>query len=173
MWNIISFLFRYFLYRRDPIAFLRKKGMKIGENCRLLCGMTAFGSEPYLIEMGDHVTITSSVAFITHDGGVWVFREQEPEIDVFGRIIIGNNVFIGLRSIIMPNVKIGNNCVIGAGSVVTKDIPDNSIAVGVPARVVNNLSNYREKIRPMESHIRNLPYEKKKSLLMETFSKTS
>lgn len=53
-------------------------------------------------------------------------------------IIIGNHVWIGMRSIILKGVHIGNNVVIGAGAVVTKDIPDNCVVVGCPARIVHN-----------------------------------
>ena len=60
-----------------------------------------------------------------------------------GKVIIGNNVFIGARSIILSNVKIGNNCIIGAGSVVTKNIPDNSIACGNPAKVIKTSDEFR------------------------------
>ena len=81
-----------------------------------------FGSEPYLITIGDHVRITAEARFITHDGGVWVFRNEEKmkDVDVFGTIEIGNNVHLGNDVIIMPNVKIGDNVVIGCGAVVTK-----------------------------------------------------
>lgn len=51
-------------------------------------------------------------------------------------VVIGNDVWIGRRVMIMPGVKIGNGCIIGAGAVVTKDIPDYSVAAGVPAKVV-------------------------------------
>lgn len=132
--------------RRDPIAWARERGVTIGERCRLLgVGSSTFGSEPYLISLGDHVTVTSNVRFVTHDGGVWVLRDEEPKIDVFGRITVGSNVFIGLSSIILPGVTIGDNVVIGAGSVVNRDIPANSVAAGVPARVVSSLDNYRER----------------------------
>ncbi len=63
-----------------------------------------------------------------------------------GPIEIGNNVFIGARSIILYNVKIGNNCIIGAGSIVTKDIPDNSVAVGVPAKVIGTFDSTLKKL---------------------------
>ncbi len=64
-----------------------------------------------------------------------------------GTIEIGDNVFIGARSIILYNVKIGNNCIIGAGSIVTKDIPDNSVAVGVPAKVIGKYEDIVKKYK--------------------------
>ena len=118
----------------------------MGKNCEIFPDVE-FGSEPYLIEIGDNVRITNGVRFVTHDGGVWVLRNLGiKNIDVFGKIIIGNNVHIGWNAIIMPNVRIGNNCVIGAGAVVTHNIPDNSIAVGVPARVIESIAEYQNKV---------------------------
>jgi len=156
-------------FDRNPVRFLRKRGMKIGDGCRILCGLASFGSEPFLITLGNHVTITGSVTFITHDGGVWIFREAEPDIDFFGSITIGNNVFIGMRSIILPNVSIGDNSVIGAGSVVARSIPPNSIAAGTPARVLKSASEYRKKIALGETHIRNLPPSEKERILRQRF----
>lgn len=106
------------------------------------------GSEPYLISIGANCRITYGVKFATHDGGVWTLRKNGILIDadVFGRIVIGDNTNIGWNAIIMPNVTIGKNCVIGAGAVVTKDIPDNSVAAGVPAKVIETLDQYREKV---------------------------
>jgi acetyltransferase-like isoleucine patch superfamily enzyme len=103
-----------------------------------------FSTEPYLVTIGDHVEATS-VHFETHDGGVWVFREEIPGLDVIKRVTVGSNVYIGFGSIVLPGVTIGDNVVIGAGSVVTRDIPSNSVAVGVPARVIKSVSAYKEK----------------------------
>ena len=108
---------------------------------------TYFGTEPYLIEIGNNVRITAGVRFYTHDGAVWVIRHLYPEykdVDIFGKIIIGNNVHIGANSLILPGVKIGNNVIIGVGTVVTKDIPDNSVVVGTPGRVIKTIDEYME-----------------------------
>ena len=114
--------------KREKI--LKKNGTKIGNNSEIY-GDVSFGSEPYLIEIGNNVRIASGTKLITHDGGVWVLRNLNfpSNLDLFGKIKIGNNVHIGMNCVIMPNVKIGNNCIIGCSAVVTKDIPDNSIAV--------------------------------------------
>lgn len=132
---------------RNPIKFWKKKGLTIGENCELYPS-ASFGSEPYLISIGNHVRINAGVVFVTHDGGVWVLRGMNPklqDVDLFGKIRIGNNVHIGTNAIIMPGVTIGNNCIIGCGAIVTKSIPDNSIAVGIPARVIETVDEYERK----------------------------
>ena len=119
-------------------------GFKLGRNSRFTGTDIRFGSEPFLIEIGDNVTITSDVSFQTHDGGVGILRKDYPGINVFGRIKVGTNVFIGEGAMIMYNVIIGDNVVIGARSVVTKSIPSNSVAVGSPARVIKTLEEYKE-----------------------------
>lgn len=67
------------------------------------------------------------------------------EMDRFGKIKIGDNCDIGMNATIMPGVTIGKNCIVGAGAVVTHDIPDSSVAVGVPARVIETVEEYMEK----------------------------
>ena len=116
------------------IKHLRKKGATIGNNC--LVFSINFSTEPYLIEIGNHVVISPGTTFITHDGSVWLFRDEHPDITVFGKITIGDNSFIGINSILLPNTEIGSNCIIGAGSVVRGKIPDNSVVMGNPAKVV-------------------------------------
>lgn len=133
---------------REDLNSAVKRGLQCGTGCTDMGGCN-FGSEPYLITLGDYVRISGFVQFVTHDGGSWFFRRAGKYKDVvnFGRIKVGNNVFLGTRCIIMPNVKIGNNCVIGAGSIVTKDVPDNSVAVGVPAKVIMTIDEYAQKMK--------------------------
>jgi acetyltransferase-like isoleucine patch superfamily enzyme len=123
----------------DPVAYARSLGVKIGSDCRLIG--VEFGSEPYLVTLGDHVSATGT-QFITHDGGVWVFRDRRPDGDLVEPITVGDNVFLGAATFILPGVTIGTNVVIGAGAVVTRDIPDNCVAVGVPARPIRLIEEY-------------------------------
>lgn len=119
-----------------------------GKNCTIFPNVE-FGSEPYLIELGDNVRVTNGVRFVTHDGSLWVLRNMgkvDDSVGKFGKIRVGNNTHIGWNAIIMPGVTIGSNCIIGCGAVVTKDIPDNSVAVGVPARVIETIDEYYEKV---------------------------
>jgi acetyltransferase-like isoleucine patch superfamily enzyme len=157
--------------RRDPVGWARRQGVTIGEGCRLL-GLNAgtFGSEPFLVSLGDHVSLTTGVRFVTHDGGVWVFRDEEPDIDLFGPIRVGSNVFFGFNVLIMPGVTIGDNVVVGAGAVVTRDIPSNSVAAGVPARVIRPLSAYKEKALQTGTRIRSMPHDEKVKWLRERFN---
>jgi len=119
---------------------------RVGTDVRLT-GFPNFGSEPFLIEIGSHVTVSANVAFVNHDGGVRVFRQDDPGIHVYGRISVGSYVFIGMGTIILPGVSIGDHCVIGAGSVVTKSIPSGSVAAGVPCRVIKSISEYERTAR--------------------------
>jgi len=120
------------------IQYLRKLGVKIGKNCYI--ETLAFSTEPFLIEIGDHVAIAFGTDFITHDGGIWCFRDELKNGDIFGRIKIGNNILIGSKCTILPNTIIGDNSIVGAGSVVRGNFPDNSVIVGNPAKVVMKMN---------------------------------
>lgn len=154
------------------VKILRKQGIDIGENCEIYSNVS-FGSEPYLISIGDNVRITSGCKFITHDGGVWVLRNLKllDNGDLFGKITIGNNVHIGLNTVIMPNVTIGDNCIIGCGAIVTKDIPDNSIAVGVPARVIETIDEYYKKNKERCDFTKNMSKKEKKEYIIKKYKK--
>jgi len=134
------------LYKKDQnewrIEKLRSWGARIGSGC-LIFSME-FSTEPYLVDIGNHVVISSGTQLITHDGSVWLFREDYPNITNFGRISIGDNTFIGINCIILPNSKIGENCIIGAGSVIRGDIPSNSVALGNPAKIIMKTSMMKQ-----------------------------
>lgn len=129
--------------------FAKRIGLNFGENFHIYgnpIGM--FGTEPWCINTGDNVHITKEVLFVTHDGGTLLNRKEIPDLEITSPIIVGNDVYIGVRSIILPGVTIGNNCIIAAGSVVTtKDVPDNSVVGGVSARVIKSSQEYLEGIK--------------------------
>ena len=154
------------------ISYLRKQGVKIGENCEIYKSAN-FGSEPYLIEIGNNVRINSGVEFVTHDGGLWVLRNHElykkdfADADKFGSIKIGNNVHIGTNSIIMPGVTIGDNCIVGCGAVVTHNIPSSDVWGGVPARHIETLKEYAAKVSEKIVNTKHLPPQEKKEFLLK------
>ncbi|MHA1381797.1 MAG: acyltransferase [Candidatus Helarchaeota archaeon] len=140
----IKLLYILIKYNNYTIAeYFRKKGAQIGEGCSII--PRHLGDEPYLVKIGNHVTIAGGVTFLTHDGGVWIFRDEDPNIQVFGPIIIEDNCVIGQNAILFPNIRIGKNSIIGAGSVVISNIPPNTIAMGVPARAWSSINKYRKK----------------------------
>ena len=134
------------LYKRWWLGRLKRQGLQIADDCRLI-GFPSFGSEPYLISIGKHVTISNQVSFITHDGGTWVFRDQPRYKDVikFGRIVIHDNCFVGWGAILMPGITIGPNSVVAAGAVVNKTIPPGVVAGGVPAKAIMTVEEYAAK----------------------------
>lgn len=147
---------------------------KIGTECEIYIPFSAFGSEPYLIEIGNKVRITEGVRFCTHDGGMWVLRNNGllENADYFGRIKIEDNVHIGWNSIIMPNVTIGHDSIIGCGAVVTKDIPPRSIAVGIPARVISSIDDYHNRYKDKVVFTKKLSHNDKEAFLINFFGLT-
>ena len=123
----------------NSIEYFRSRGVEIGENVHLFNTNIDFG-HGFLVSIGNNVTLTG-VTVLAHDAST-----QIPlGVSKVGRVKIGNNVFVGHGSIILPGVNIGDNCVIGAGSVVSKDIPSGSVAVGNPVRIVGNYADFVEK----------------------------
>ena len=132
---------------RLGIRRARRDGAVIGDDC-IFSGLPEFGSEPYLITIGSHVRFAGHVVMITHDGGIHVVHNLNPEryqkVHKFGRIDIRDNCVIGWGAIILPGVTIGPDCVIAAGSVVTRSIPPGVLAAGNPARPVMTVQQYAE-----------------------------
>lgn len=149
----------------------KSDGVNLGKNCRIYTDVN-FGSEPFLVTLGDNVSISSGTQFITHDGGVWVLRNMGllPNADKFGQIIIGSNVSIGSSCIIMPGVSIGDNVVIGAGSIITKNIPSNSVAVGVPCKVIKDINEYYEGLKNNVDYTKDLGAKEKRDYLKQKYN---
>ena len=148
------------------IKYLRKKGMRIGTRTIIYSPRNTLIDEtrPWLIEIGDDVKITHGVIILTHGFDWSVLKGVYGEVlGSSGKVTIGNNVFIGMNSIILKGVTIGNNVIIGAGSIVNKDIPDNCVVVGNPAKVVMSLDDYRQKrIQAQEAEATELVREYRK-----------
>ena len=118
-------------------------GMQVGKNFKRLNGVILDPAHCWLIEIGDNVTLAPRVHVLCHDASTKTFLNYTK----IGRVTIGNNVFVGAETVILPGVKIGSNVVIGANSTVTHDVPDNSVVVGSPARVIGSLDEYLNKER--------------------------
>lgn len=153
-WNL------FVRYRGDMVAALRHEGVRIGEGCSIYVSVSNFGTEPWLVEIGNRVTITHGVSFITHDGASRLFRRETPGMNPrygnrFGTIRIGDNCFIGVDSIILPDVRIGPDSIVGAGSLVNRDVPPRTVYAGNPARYICTLDEYieryQQKMIPVES----------------------
>ncbi len=143
--------------------YAKSLGVTIGNDCSI--ATRYFGTEPYLIEIGNNVQITSDVKFFNH-GGAWVLRLKYPDCDFFGKIKIKNNVYIGSNSLIMPGVTIGNNVIVGAGTIVTKSIPDGKICVGNPGKVIGDVDDFAHRIQEYDIKSKGKSYEAKKALLL-------
>lgn len=161
--------FKWLLYKNTYIArfgfeeFLRKMGVNIGENAHIYSDITT--TESYFITIGDNVTISNDVQLITHDNSVCKFMNNAS--DVFGEIKIGNNCFIGARSIILYGVTIPDNTIVAAGSVVTKSITEEGkILGGNPAKIIGNTADFAEKMKPYAVNLEGHSKEERRQLTM-------
>lgn len=134
------------IYDSAYIEICKSRGMKVGRNV-VFIEAPKFGSEPYLIEIGEGTKITAGCTFITHDGAMYVIRKMEKYKDArnFGRIKIGKNCFIGNNCTLLPGVEIGDHSILGAGSVLNSSVPANSVYAGVPAKFISSIEDYGEK----------------------------
>jgi maltose O-acetyltransferase len=140
--KLLRKMYRFFF----PITLLesyKKMGVKIGDNCKFQFDVVIDYSHYWLIEIGNDVTLAPRVHILAHDASTF----NHVGYSKIGKVKIGDNVFIGANSTILPGVIIENNTIIGAGSVVTKDIPKNSIAVGNPAKVIGNITTFLSKTK--------------------------
>ena len=101
---------------------------------------------PQLVEIGDDFISAPGSVILSHDASPYIhIRKHRVE-----KTIVGNKVFLGLNSIVMPGVKIGNRVIVGAGAIVTKDVPDGVVVVGNPAKVVCTVDQYMDKLEEKE-----------------------
>lgn len=128
---------------KQNLEKLIKRGLVVGENLKIWDGVFIDPAHCWHIKIGNNVTLAAKVHILAHDASTKLFLGYTR----VSNVTIGNNVFIGVGTIVLPGVTIGNNVLIGVGSVVSRDIPDNSLAVGNPARVVKSLDAYLDRER--------------------------
>lgn len=137
----------------EYIKYLRKHGVCVGQNVyfRHPSHNSIDITRPCLVEFGNDLDINENFTVLTHDFGSFVFRGYYKDfINSSGKVVIGNNIVFGRNVTILKGVTIGDNCIIGAGSIVSRSIPANSIAVGVPARVICSLDDYYKKRKTLQ-----------------------
>lgn len=158
---------RFLLLLLGKENFARRKGVTIGTGCRILSNLVT--TEPWLVSIGDRVTVSSDVMFVTHDGSGWLVRDEKGRRFRYAPIEIGDDVFIGARSTILPGVKVGAKVVIGAGSVVTRSIPGGTVVGGVPARVITSWTAFEERVRgwPSGADMRGETYQERVDSIVE------
>lgn len=149
------------------IYHLKKAGVTIGENPWIFSDGVET-AEPYLVTIGNNVMISSDVKFTTHDASASYYIEGAS--DIFGRIIIGNNVFIGMGTIVLPGVTIADDCIIGAGSVVTNSfLEPGGVIAGNPARRIGSVNDLKSKNEKYALNTWDVP--SKKEYLLQNESK--
>lgn len=142
----------------------RLDGVAMGEHNRIESYFWS-SAEPYLIKIGNHCDLTEGSKIYTH-GGARAAREKYPNFDLFGKVILGDRVYVGSGARIMPGVTIGDNVLIAAGSVVTKSIPSNVVVAGNPAKYVCSLDEYIEKNLQYNTETISLSIKAKKDFLL-------
>jgi acetyltransferase-like isoleucine patch superfamily enzyme len=151
------------------VSKLRARGVQIGAGCRIYS--MEFSTEPYLVRLGDGVCIAGGVKFLTHDGAARLLRSRRAMIQSFGRIVVGDNSFIGENAILLPGTTIGRDCVIGAGAVVRGTIPDNSLVIGNPGQIVGRASTFLYRLERGKNTLDTfgLPEPERRSLILAHF----
>lgn len=162
---------RFFYYTRIKkmtpneysIMRMRDSGISIGERCRIYTFLQSH--EPSMIRIGNDVTVSSGVAFITHDNSI--LKYLDPMTDVVGRITIGDQCFIGQNSILMLGVTLGERCIVGAGAVVTHSFPPHSVIAGNPARLICTTEKLAEKYKDKAIDFGVMPFSQRDRYLSE------
>lgn len=148
----------------NPEKYARLIGVNIGTN-NFIPDKDCWSSEPYLITVGSNCQITNGVRIFTHGGGN-AARKKHPNFDVFGKVLIGDWVYIGNNSLIMPGVSIGDGSLIAAGSVVTKSVPSGVVVGGNPAKIISTTDEYIIHNEQFNLNSKYLSAEEKRILLL-------
>ena len=137
--KIIQYIRSFLIKKRR--AYYDNLGITIGKNSKIEKDVFIDTSFPWLIKIGNNVTIAPRTFILAHDGSTKNYLGYSK----IGRVVIKDNVFIGANCTILPNVTIGQNSIVGAGSIVTRDVPDNVVVVGNPAKVISSIDEFKEK----------------------------
>lgn len=141
----------------SPQRWAKHIGVNIGEDN--LMGKNHWSSEPYLITIGNHCQLTTCKIF-THGGHI------DPTFDAFGKVVIGDYVYIGAEALIMPGVTIGDHALIAAGSVVTKSVPSGIVVAGNPARPICTIEEFYARNKKYNVKTKGVPTVEKKRILL-------
>lgn len=163
MLSKLIYIFKKLIF--TPAQRARMAGVVLGEDNFISSDF--WSSEPFLITIGNHCQITRGVQIYTHGGGGAV-RQKFPKFDCFGKVFIGDYVYIGNNASIMPGVSIGNNVLVAACSVVTKSIPDNVVVGGNPAKIICSIDEYIDRNLKYNLDSKRLSKNEKRTLLLNT-----
>jgi acetyltransferase-like isoleucine patch superfamily enzyme len=115
-------------------------GVKVGSGCRILT--RSFGTEPFLIKIGNNVTISNHVRFVSHDGSTWLIRDEAGRRYSYAPTEVGDFVFVGAGRTLILGVSIGDNVIVGAASIVTKSVPNGVVVAGNPAQFIGRYQDF-------------------------------
>jgi acetyltransferase-like isoleucine patch superfamily enzyme len=170
--RVLSLLVNTARLHQDPVRYFRRQGVEIGEGVEIFgANLFTFGSEPYLVSIGNQVTISHDVDFITHDGGMRTARDKYPDAYLYGRIQVADRCFVGAHCVLLLGAKVGVGSVIGSGSIVTGEIPSGVVAIGAPARPVKSVEDYIQESKHSWIDTRGLTNNAKKELLCRKLPK--
>lgn len=143
--NLMGRLYTWYHHRRlvKRWAAYRAKGMNLGRGVNLPWSTNIDTSHCFLISIGDNCGFGENCTILAHDA----MPNEYLDASVLGKVKIHESCHFGVNTIILPGVEIGPRCIVGSGSVVIKDIPPNSVAAGIPAKVLCSIDEYLEKHR--------------------------
>ena len=167
--KLIRKILEYLRGEPQHLGKLLKRGLKVGKNFHRMSGVVIDPSHCYHITIGDNVTLAPKVHILAHDASTVMFLGKTRAANV----VIGNNVFIGAGSIILPGARIGNRVIVGAGSIVKGVIPDNSVVAGNPVKIICPIDDYlaKEKVKMREENtFRGIDYNNPQDTLEAVFA---